>query len=310
MAISQSLMERLGKVITSRREFSKSPYDEKKIDLTGKRAIVQRGQYAIIRLLPGPLEDPENIYAEAKQHWVPSPRTTFDVPVYCLKSQDESADCPVCDAVAKMQKSPDEQVRQRARESRARDVFFWGVCVGSLKSRTQNPQCGFIVLSDFLSQRIASIMTGEGEEEFAYGNISDPKEGYDLKFTRPAAEGDRWLIEVAQKPTPLFVGVNKPRKAWPQAWKTWEKDFILPLEEVVKSYVEASESDIEEHARYLLSVAGSGGIPEPADEEEEVFEQQASQDEDEVELVEEEEDLDSSENEEDGLDLEDDDLPF
>ena len=76
---------------------------------------------------------------------------------------------------------------------------------------------------------ISNIMTGGGEDEFARGDISDPKEGYDIMLTRPVGGGaDRWKVDCAPKPSPMITPEER------EAWGKW-MELLVNLPDWVKS---------------------------------------------------------------------------
>jgi len=213
----------------------RSPYSSRRIDLSGKNAIVQPGGSATIRLLPGGTDDPEEVYFQAKQHWIDTvtPKGQFRIPVWCPSTFDER--CPICEHGDTLARSMDPADKKAAPSMNPRLVFLWNAIQGKSGARKMDdgvPKVGYITISDTMCSKIFSLMTGGEDQEFAYGAIYDPVEGYDLRFIRPAKQGEQWDVKAAPRPSLLFKGVDSDKT--PREWKGWT-DRLIDLADVVRT---------------------------------------------------------------------------
>lgn len=216
--------------------------------LSGKNAIVEAGRDVITRLLPrwdyadsmvldpasntrkpNPAYKPGRQYVVAWEHWWEQEggRTTRE---WCPRTFDPEAPCAVCTAAAAMLASGVKEDRDFGKRIQAREVFIFNAVVGDPRRVGQDgladirPMC----LTGTLFNGVSDIMTGGDKEQFARGDITHTREGYDLALKRPVAGGgDRWSVQVAGVATPLYA----PAQA--AAFKGWVKR-LTNLEDLVR----------------------------------------------------------------------------
>lgn len=220
-------------------------------DLTGKSAVVEAGRELVIRVLPrwdfaqkwiaGGKPNPEYkngpIFFEAIEHWHTSPDGKRHRS-WCPKIWGADEACPIHEAWEELRVSKAAADKELAKDLKPTDVYLfnaliatptgsWAVDDAGLADIRYMPCPGTIFLG------IINIMTGGENEEFARGDISDPREGYNLKLSRPAGQGDRWKVDCMPKPSPLATDVQKAAFA-----KWWERLADLPamVERETKSY--------------------------------------------------------------------------
>lgn len=248
---------------------------KKKFNLTGKNAEVKPGGQVVLRLLPrwdikdafvkkgtkfvaNPKYKGGAIYLEAWEHWWDGPggqRTR----VWCPKTLDRKGACPVCEGVSELRSSPDPEDKKLASEHDAREVFLFNVISKDPNTKKRrliedgSPDIRVLVAHNTIFLAISAIMTGGGDDEFARGDVSNPKDGYDLLFTRPSGGGDRWKVDPAPKSTPLITADEK------DSWKNWVTK-ITNLEEWIK---EEMKSYDEIHKEYHGTSSASAGTTEP-----------------------------------------------
>lgn len=251
---------------------------KKKLNLTGKSAEVKPGGQIVIRLLPrwdikdafvkkgkkfvaNPKYKGGPIYMEAFEHWWDGPGGTR-TRVWCPKTLDRKAACPVCEGVAQLRSSPDPDDKKLSGEHDAREVFLFNVIAKDNNTKKRrlaedgSPDVRVLVAHNTIFLGISNIMTGGGDDEFARGDISNPKEGYDLLFTRPSGGGDRWKVDAAPKATPLITAEEKP------AWSNWVNQLIN-LQEWLKEEMKGYD---ELHKSYHGTPAGSSSSATEQDE--------------------------------------------
>lgn len=221
-------------------------------DLTGKNAIVDSGRELVIRILPRwdfaqkwiaggkPNPDYKNgpIFFEAIEHWHTTPDGKRHRS-WCPKTWGADDACPIHEAWEELRTSKAPADKDLAKDIKPTDVYLfnaliatptggWAVDDGGLADIRYMPTPGTVFLG------IINIMTGGENEEFARGDISDPREGYNLKLSRPAASGgDRWKVDCMPKPSPLTTDVQKAAFS---GW--WERLIDLPamVEKETKTY--------------------------------------------------------------------------
>lgn len=223
------------------------------IPLTGKNAAVAPGKELVGRCLPrwdykqkfmkladgkvglNPKYAGGPIYCEAWEHWweTSDGKTTRE---WCLRSVGDEA-CPICEAAASLRASSEESDRKLSKRIEAKEVFLFNFVIGGTGRRALTedgkPDIRVLPASGTIYVGITSIMLGGEDAEFARGDISDIKEGYDVKLSRPASQGDRWKVDAAPKATPLLT------QAEFQAWSGWMDllhDIPGVLEKETKSY--------------------------------------------------------------------------
>lgn len=259
---------------------------KKKFNLTGKSAEVKPGGQVVLRLLPrwdikdafvkkgtkfvaNPKYKGGPIYLEAFEHWWDGPggqRTR----VWCPKTLDKKGACPVCEGVAQLRTSPDPDDKKLAGEHDAREVFLFNMISKDPNTKKRrlaedgSPDIRILVAHNTIFLGISNIMTGGGDDEFARGDVSNPKEGYDLLFTRPSGGGDRWKVDPAPKSTPLYTADEK--SAWGN-WVTKLHDLQEWLKEEMKGYDELHKeyhgTSAEGASRPEQEEPAEGAVEEP-----------------------------------------------
>lgn len=223
--------------------------------LSGKNSIVEPGHEVVLRLLPrwdiaqkylrggggkvtlNPKYQDSFVYHEALEHWWDSADGSRPVREWCLKSLSSDEACPVCEAWQELRSSPAQDDKDYARRIRPQEVYLFNAVLGDVGRRQVSEQ-GLVDIrylptpgTVFLS--IINIMTGGENEAFARGDISDPREGYDIKLSRPSAQGDRWKVDCAPQPSPLFA---EGEKVAFQGWVGRLIDLPKMLQDETKSY--------------------------------------------------------------------------
>lgn len=207
-------------------------------DLTGKNSIVQPGAVVIARFLPRwdfaqryvrgadnkVTLNPKYVFQfpwfEALEHWWDTPdgkggeRPNRE---WCLKTADPEADCPVCDASAELNASSDADERKHGKRIAARETFGLNAVIGGTGQRRMaedgRPDIRIMFIQESILEQLAELISSESEE-FRRGDVTDIKEGYNLKFSRPQSQGQRWKLDCAPKPSVLY-------ETGDAAWKTW-----------------------------------------------------------------------------------------
>lgn len=248
-------------------------------DLVGKNAIVQPGREVMIRLLPrwdfaqkflaggkiNPAYKNGRIFVEAREHWwtAPDGRRHRE---WCPTMFGANEPCPICEAWLELRTSKAAADKELAKDLKPTDVYLFNAILGPSNSRVLGDNglvdIRYMPAPGTVFVGIIDIMTGgETGGDFACGDISDPKEGYDLKFTRPASSGgDRWKVHAAQKASTLFTAPQQPAFA-----KWWERivDLQAMVEKEMKSY------DDLYTAFHGSAPSASDGVAAPAAEEQE-----------------------------------------
>lgn len=190
----------------------------KQWSLTGKNAIVQPGQEAIVRLLPRwdyansmILEGDKRVrnpkykggpsYVTAYEHWweAPDGKTLH---AWCPRSRDEQAVCELCRLSVVLIGSTDKADKELGKRLQPREVDLVNAVVGNPRKLNDAGLADIRVmsLSSTVSQQIFDIMTGA--PEFGGGDATDPKTGRDFKLVRPQKGGnDRWRVIAGSEST-------------------------------------------------------------------------------------------------------------
>lgn len=219
-------------------------------DLAGKNAIVEPGREIVVRFLPrwdfaqkwiaggkiNPAYKEGPIFFEAIEHWYTSPDGKRHRE-WCPKTWGGDEACPIHEAWEEVRASKAPADKELAKDIKPTDVYLFNALIAS--------PAGWVVddagLADirymgcpgtvFLAT--INIMTGGENIEFARGDVSDPREGYNLKLSRPVAQGDRWKVDPAPKPSMLFTESQKPAFS-----KWWERLIDLPamVQQETKEY--------------------------------------------------------------------------
>jgi hypothetical protein len=321
MALSKKVFEMMRKKAEEVTSFSG---DGRRIDLTGSKAVVRPGGKVTIRLLPRwDSNEDEMIFVPAKQHWFTNASGQLQ-PAWCAATLKKP--CPFCERVKELRRSSDPELQAQADELEAREVFLVNAVVGKAGERTMD-DVGYIVLTGPQFSQIISIMTGDGDEDEAFGDVSDINEGYDLIFSRPAGKGGRWDIKPAKQASPLYTMKEKA------LWKGFS-DGLLDLEAFLRDNTRAykdnykalfgtepdsdavvsdSEDEVEEEVVQKKAVAKKkkAVIEEEPEEEtpvaEEEEEEAADEEEEDEEVEDEDEEVEDEDEEEDDEELEDED---
>ncbi len=230
----------------------------KRMNLTGKNAIVEPGGQITIRLLPR--WDIKDAYVKRDGKWVTNPDYKGG-PVYfeawehwwddevfrrhrdwCLKTFDRNAPCPLCRASLKLRESPDQQDRRYGSDLARTEVFLFNAVAKDLKTRrcalteAGVPDIRVLYAQKTIFVGISNIMTGGGRNKLARGDITNHRQGYDIKLTRPAVDsGDRWKVNCAPKPSPICAEDEKA------AWEDWP-NLLIDLPGWVASWMSSYES--------------------------------------------------------------------
>lgn len=245
----------------------------KRLNLTGKNAIVKPGGQVILRLLPRwdikdayliqegkMVHNPEYktgpVFFIAFEHWMDGeggnrirvwcPLTAY-VDTYTMNittQVDAHKICPFCQASDQLKNSPDSQDKKYGAELAKRESFlFNAVARDPITKRRMVDEHGLPDIRVLPAQgtifvAISNIMTGGGEAEFGRGDITHPKTGYDIKLTRPQGSGQRWTVEVAPNSSPMISDEERP------IWKDWTNQLVdlkAWVMEEMKSYEELAK---------------------------------------------------------------------
>lgn len=252
--------------------------------LTGKNAIVEPGGEVVVRfgprwdiattvngkLTPNPkyVSGAEPIFAVAYEHWWDGdggkPQHEW-----CPQTLDKEAQCPICEAASYLKKQTDEEQRKEGKRIEAKEVFIFNAVVGNPR-KLADGKADFRIMSvgGTVFTQVCDIMTGGAEAAFAYGNIGDHADGYDLKLTRPRAGGnDRWKVTVAPQPSTLYA---QPQAA---AFKDWA-GMLVNIDEMLaketKSWLDLFKAYYgrEPSADEMRTIAGDEGSAPAATVEE------------------------------------------
>ncbi len=219
--------------------------------LTGKSAVVEAGKEVIVRLGPrwdyatnpkyirrvlNPEYAADEIYVYAADHWWDGEEGRR-IHEWCVKSVDPDGFCPICFAAADLKRSGSKEDRDLADDIRAHDVFLYNALIGSPRRLVDGkPDWRYLAASPVVYDGITDIMTGGDTASFARGDISDPREGFDLKLSRPAANARnvRWKVDCAPDPSPLYGQDQK------DAFKGWPS-LLVNLEDLLKKEIKSPE---------------------------------------------------------------------
>lgn len=222
--------------------------------LAGKNAIVEQGKAVVVRLAPhwsgiltkyvkgpdgkpvlNPTYKPLRAYVKAIEHWWDSEGKTQCE--YCPRTVDPEAYCVVCVASAALISSSVKEDRELGKRIRPTDVFIYNAVVGSPRRLGEDKLVDIRILkaSSVQQLQIMEIMTGGDQPQFQRGDVSDPKDGFDLLFKRPVSGGgERWQVTVAPNPTPLYDSATEAA-----AFKGWVQR-LTNLEEMLDKEVKDS----------------------------------------------------------------------
>lgn len=220
--------------------------------LSGKKSIVEPGRDVIVRLLPrwdiadsmmgaagarvpNPAYKGGRMYVIATEHWWYAPDGKR-VREFCPRTLDEKAQCCVCDAAQELTGSSVKEDRDVGKDIGPKVVYIFNAAVGNPRKVGDDGLVDIRVISctPTVYFRISDIMTGGERTEFARGDVTNPKEGYDLIFKRPAKDsGERWMVD-AVNPSGLYA------QAQAGAFKGWATRLIN-LEDMLEK--ETKDSD-------------------------------------------------------------------
>lgn len=220
--------------------------------LTGAKAIVAPGRDVVVRLAPRWDFDDSLLprdpatgrrapnpaykfdlkqYVEAWEHWWQVEGGTWahewcPLPPPAGKSQ---CACPIGVASAVQLASPAKDDKALGNRWKAKQVFIFNAFVGDPRLLGQDGLVDIrdIALPATLYNAVSDIMTGGEKEQFRRGDITNPRDGYDLLFKRPMGGGAAWVADCAPSPSPLY----RPEQA--AAFKEWTVRLIN-LEEMLK----------------------------------------------------------------------------
>ena len=237
-------------------ERSSSGSSKIRIDLYGNKAVVKPGGDVGIRLLPrwdikeryklvkGKLEiDPSYdkrpvadrfAFCEAKEHWWDGPEGKARRG-WCLRSFDESMECPYCERSAELMNSKDQAERKAGYRMQAHDVYVYNaILLDPDGNRTftddGKPDIKYVIINQNIFVGITSAMTGgKKSDQFAFGDITHHTQGHDLLLTRPlAGQGGKWSVQAAPNPSRLYIAEDASN------WKGW-MELLHNLPEMVQS---------------------------------------------------------------------------
>lgn len=192
--------------------------------LSGKQAVVEPGKGVVIRLLPrwdfatsmvsgpggtrvpNPAYKPGRAYVEAFEHWwdAEAGRRTRE---FCPQTTNPEAECAICVSSQAMLQSASKEDRDFGKGLRANQVFIFNAVVDDPRRLGDDKLADIRIISTSgtMFNCISDIMTGGDKEQFARGDVTDPRAGYDLVFNRPAkGGGERWSVGVAPNQSPLY----------------------------------------------------------------------------------------------------------
>jgi len=218
--------------------------------LTGKSAIVAPGKDVVVRLSPrwdyaqSVVLDPatntrvQNLaYDRTRpqcvmtfEHWWEQDGGTPTME-YCPVHDTRKCSCPLGAASAANLASASKDDKEFGRRIKGRQVFLYNAAVGDPRLVGSDGLVDIRVLTvpGTVYTAIADIMTGGDKEQFARGDITHPREGYDLVLKRPVAGGgDRWSVQVAANPSPLYDAATQGA-----AFKGWV-NRLTDLDEMLR----------------------------------------------------------------------------
>ena len=252
-------------------------------DLQGKNAVVQAGASVLARLCPR--WDVARKFVRQGEAWVLSPEYQEDLIYFvalehwwddasgkpnrewCPKTFDEQAPCALCDASQELQQSPDKADREAGKRIQAKKAFLFNAVLGGPGKRhltdDGKPDIRVLPMGNTLFVSVCGFMTGGDDEAsaaFARGDISDPRDGYDLLLVRPKADsGERWTAQCAPQPSPLYAAAEAP------AWAGW-MDRLVDIPAMVEREVKGYDALYERYfgQRPPADDAGAPSTPAPA----------------------------------------------
>lgn len=211
------------------------------LSLYGNKAIIPPGESKQIRILchkndiptryirdaktgktvENPNFKPDYMYVKAIEHWFEDAASKKQR-AWCPRTWDPKAKCAICEASEELSASGTEQDKEMAYEIAPKDVFLFGVILGPVGKRakkdTGSPDFRILPVNGSIWMSVMEIMRGSGDEseDFALGNITDFREGYDVKITRPAkgTKNVRWTVTPSKKATPIFSKEDEVTGKW------------------------------------------------------------------------------------------------
>lgn len=234
------LAERMKKLAQAAKERSTGGLFTKSHSLTGKNAIVQPGGEATVRLAPR--WDYQQSVIQSQGKFVPNPSYDRGQPAFvvawehwwegdagkwshewCPRTFDEQAQCAVCLASVALMASAAKEDREYGKKLQAKEVYIFNAVVGDPRLIAQDGLADIRILSlnGVQFAQVSDIMQGGENVKAAYGDITDPREGYDLIFKRPLkGGGDRWAVRPLPQASPFYA----PAQA--SAFKGWATRLI------------------------------------------------------------------------------------
>jgi|SRR6516162_6051269 hypothetical protein len=169
---------------------------------------------------------------------------------WCPTSLDPKAPCFLCEESKRLNKAADKADRDLAWRMRPKLVYLTVAAAGKLGARRTTDDgkvdLRLLPLSQQLLWMIGDIANDPAHPEFSRGDITDPRTGYDLRLTRPAAneKAPRWSIKEAPNPCPMYAENEKAAFTVDGGWVR----RILHMEEIVASELRTAEE--QEAAMY------------------------------------------------------------
>lgn len=270
---------------------------KKLMNLTGKNAVVKPGGSFVVRLLPRwDYKDaafavkegkrvkrsdysPGRPHFEAFEHWWDGDagkKCREWCPVTFDKKSKPHDVCPICKRADELRGSADQTDRKAGNSLYRKEVFLYNAVLRDPETKKRalvdgKPDVRILPAQNTIYVGIANIMGGDGQDEFARGDITKTTDGYDVLLTRPVAGGgERWKTQCASKPSPFLT------KEETKEWGFWP-ELLHDLEKFVQ---EDMKSKAELHKLYFgtdapgdsgpskKSVAEGSGPPQPESEEE------------------------------------------
>lgn len=252
--MSEDLRAELRRMQKSARERSTGNNFVKTWSLSGKNAIVAPGSSVVARLAPrwdigqsriieagkavvNPAYKPGKAFFFALEHWWEDSSKKWHQE-YCPKSFGADVPCPICEASAAMLASNAQTDRQYGKKIQAREAYIFNAVVGFPRKADEKGLVDLrpLTLSNVLFDLLMDIVMGpENAPQFARGDVTDPRSGYDIVLVRPPAnqQGARWSLQCAPAPTPLYT----PEQAGLFAkWTERLTDLEAMVKESIKSY--------------------------------------------------------------------------
>lgn len=220
-------------------------------NLGGKNSIVEPGRDVIIRLAPR--WDFANSKILQGEKRVPNPDYKVGLPFviawehwwaaeggaktrdWCPRTIWPDCRCPVCLASTAMVTSGGKADKEFGKNIAPKQVFLYNAMVGDPR-RLVDPN-GLVDIRPIacpgtVFAQISDIVNGGDKPQFARGDITDPREGYDLALRRPTAGGaERWSVQVSGNASPLY---SPAQAAAFRGWVNRLVDLPAMLESEVK----------------------------------------------------------------------------